>query len=245
MNKKLLVLLICLAGLCGGIFYLQNNSAVIGNNSTNQEEDGANQFVGKIDIKDSPYFKAADFDNMKSGGSLLLLEKFKTHQQKSGYTCGPVACNMVVEYFTGKLEDEFAMGKIMGTNSKTGTTIKGMVNYFEKIGWQVESSENSKAPGNFEDFLKWVDAHLKKGNPIIVENVDWGGHYRVIIGHDNMGTDFVGDDVLIMADPFDTCDHLQDGYVINHAEKFYYMWFDHLLFAKNKQDKPWIIARPK
>ena len=36
---------------------------------------------GQSDVKDSPYFKKVDVYNMKSGGSLLLLEKYKTHQQ--------------------------------------------------------------------------------------------------------------------------------------------------------------------
>ncbi|MFQ9523393.1 MAG: hypothetical protein ACLR2G_07855 [Phascolarctobacterium faecium] len=31
-----------------------------------------------------------------------------------------------------------------------------------------------------------------------------------------------------MADPCDTADHLQDGYVVVPAEKFFYMWFDRI-----------------
>ena len=72
----------------------------------------------------------------------------------------------------------------------------------------------------------------KDNTPIIVENVDWGGHWRVIMGYDSMGTKHTGDDVLFMADPFDTSDHLQDGYNILSAERFFYMWFDSQLFSK-------------
>jgi hypothetical protein len=36
---------------------------------------------------------------------------------------------------------------------------------------------------------------------------DWGGHWQVIIGYDTMGTEVEQDDVLIVADPYDTTDH--------------------------------------
>lgn len=242
--KKALAALLCLGVICSGIFYLKENFGDAEAGEV-QSETGPDVFVGKIDIKDSPYFKAPDFYNMKSEGSLILLEKFKTHQQRSGYTCGPAACAMVIEYFTKERQDEFAMGKVMGTNNTNGTRIKGMVKYFKQIGWQVESSEDFDTPSTYGDFLVFVDKHLKDNTPVIVENVEWGGHYRVIIGHDTMGTKHEGDDVLIMADPFDTCDHIQDGYVIVNAEKFFYMWFDHMLFPKKEQNKPWIVAKPR
>ena len=65
------------------------------------------------------------------------------------------------------------------------------------------------------------------------------------MGYDSMGTAHTGDDVLFMADPFDTSDHLQDGYNILSAERFFYMWFDHQLFKKADQNKQWLIAKPK
>ena len=42
-----------------------------------------------------------------------------------------------------------------------------------------------------------------------------GGHYCVIIGNDNMGTkDYITDNIIILADPFDTTVHMSDGYTI-------------------------------
>jgi hypothetical protein len=78
---------------------------------------------------------------------------------------------------------------------------------------------------------------LQKGIPIIVDNIDWSGHYRVIIGYDTMGDDCFENDVLIMADPYDTTDHLQDGYGIELAARFYYMWFAGDLDANGKRIK--------
>ena len=68
--------------------------------------------------------------------------------------------------------------------------------------------------------------------------------HRLAMG-DTMGTNSPLDDVLIMADPYDTCDHRQDGYTVNNGEKFFSMWFDHSMLPKDQQNQPWIIARPK
>ena len=79
----------------------------------------------------------------------------------------------------------------------------------------------------------------------MVENVEWGGHWRVIIGYDTCGTENTLDDVLIMADSYDTSDHYQDGYAVNNAERFFSMWFDSSMFPKKQRNQPWIIAKPK
>ena len=74
--------------------------------------------------------------------------------------------------------------------------------------------------------------------------MEWGGHWRVIIGYDTMGTETTLDDTLILADPYDTCDHKQDGYVVQNGEKFFAMWFDHSMLPDNQRNQPWIIAHP-
>ena len=58
----------------------------------------------------------------------------------------------------------------------------------------------------------------------MVDWMDWGGHWQVIIGLDTIGTDDPNDDVLIMADPYDTTDHYQDGYYTVPLGRFFYMW---------------------
>ncbi|MCQ2372672.1 MAG: C39 family peptidase [Phascolarctobacterium sp.] len=207
---------------------------------------GAAAHVTKHDIKNSPYFPALDFYNMKSNDHLTILSNFKTYQQTTGYTCGPAAAYMVVEHYLGKCpQTEMEIAKAMDTNNHNGTSVKGMMSYFEKVNWEVHSSTSSKTPKNYDAFVRFVEGNLKQNNPIMVENVEWGGHWRVIIGYDSMGTDYKGDDVLIMADPFDLADHHQDGYNIEPAEKFYYMWFDSQLFSSFEKKNPWLIAKPK
>lgn len=245
-KKALLAACCCLVILGGTNYLLREFNSPIANAMTKQDVSGAAQFVGKHDIKESPYFKHPDFYNMQSSEHLTLLPKFATTQQVTYYTCGPAAANMVVKYYKGKvIDDEMTVAKIMSTSSTVGTNTKGMVKYFEKLGWEVHSSVKDKTPDNYVDFLKFVESNLKNNTPIIVENVDWGGHWRVIIGYDTMGTEHTGDDVLIVADPFDTTDHLQDGYGIVPAERFFYMWFDHQLYSRSEQQRQWLTAKPK
>ena len=63
---------------------------------------------------------------------------------------------------------------------------------------------------------------LEQGKPVIIGWNDWAGHYQVAIGYDNMGTETTADDVVIIADPYDTTDHRQDGYTTLSAERFIY-----------------------
>lgn len=45
----------------------------------------------------------------------------------------------------------------------------------------------------------------------------------------------------IMAAPYDTADHLQDGYTIVPADRFQYLWFDHDLLPQGPRLKQWIM----
>ncbi len=248
--SKTTTLICCLLAIIAGLAWLvQQYDAMpisAGDITGSEATGGAAQFVGKHDIKGSPYFAQPDIYNLQPNENLLILTKFATTQQITPYTCGPAAANMVVAHFKGKvIDDELAVAKIMGTSKSVGTNTKGMCAYFTKLGWEVHSSVKDKTPDNYEDFLAFVRSNLKNNTPIIVENIDWGGHWRVIIGYDSMGTAHTGDDVLLMADPFDTSDHLQEGYNVVPAERFFYMWFDHQLFPKGEQSRQWLTARPR
>ena len=214
-----------------------------------KDEGGAAAVQNQADVKDSPYYKKVDIYNMKSGGSLLILEKYRTYQQHADYTCGPAAALTVVQYFTGKSPDtEMEIAKIMETHpagvKDPGTNTRGMSRYFEQKGWTVKNSLKDGSPETYVKFLDFVDRNLKQGIPIMVENVDWGGHWRVIIGHDSLGDKHGENDVLLLADPYDTSDHSQDGYNIISAERFYYMWFDAHLFREREKNRQWLTAVP-
>lgn len=132
-TKRILLAIVCLLVILGGLNYLLQQSPIPIGTPGSTPAAGAAQFVGKHDIKDSPYFKHPDFYNMQSDEHLTILPKFATTQQITHYTCGPAAANMVVTYYKGKtLDEELAVAKIMGSSKTAGTNTKGMVNYFEK-----------------------------------------------------------------------------------------------------------------
>lgn len=219
--------------------------------------EGASSYDGDGDHYDSPYFKHPDFYNMKSKGSLTIISNFKTYQQTTEYHCGPASALMVLNHYGKTDADELSIGKVMKTHqgagggepkdpTEMGTTVSGVIAYFKSIGWHVESSMKD-APFDEDDtksFKAWVVSKLKANTPIMVEWVDWGGHWQVIIGYDDMGTEDFGDDVLIMADPYDTSDHYQDGYYIVSAERFFYMWFDTYYQPDGQHYMAWVVAKP-
>jgi hypothetical protein len=134
--------------------------------------------------------------------------------------------------------------KEMKTSTTVGTNTANLAKFFEKIGWKVQSSLNSKPIESYADFKNFVEKNLRRGIPILVENVEWGGHWRVIIGYDSMNTDSDLDDVLIFVDPYDTSDHKQDGYTVGNGCRFFSMWYDHALLPKNQRNQPYVIAYP-
>lgn len=197
---------------------------------------GAASYLYKMQHDPSPYFKHPDFYNMNSNESLVILSHFKTYQQTTEYTCGPAAIIMAA-YFRGKELKEFDVAAATGANETSGTFTEQMVNYLKSTGWTVRSSLTEPNIAS----LKFLKNQITQGNPVLVEWVDWAGHWQVVIGYDDMGTiNEEKDDVLIMADPYDTSDHLQDGYYIVPAERFLYMWFDHNLLPEGQRNKQWI-----
>ena len=193
----------------------------------------------------SGYFCHPDFYQAVSQKGLTILPHFKTIQQSTDYTCGPVVIQMVTQYFQGQpLHDEMTTMALVHCKPSKGTSIKNLRGYFRKLDWQVDSSEDSRGPEKPEEFTSFVLQRLRSNTPIMVENVDWGGHWRIIIGYDTMLTPEITDDVIILADPYDLGDQLRDGYVIENAQKFFYMWFSPLTYAPGARYRHWVTARP-
>lgn len=208
--------------------------------------EGASSAPAEINHADSPYFTAPDFYNMKSTKSRTILTHFPTYQQSRENTCGPAAALTVLHYFGKTDETEMSLSAAMKTQPyPIGTNPGDMAAYFKKIGWHVESSLDSPQFDDYISFAEFVQKQLQQNHPIMVENVEWGGHWRVIIGYDTMGTESWLDDVLILADPYDTCDHKQDGYAVQNATKFYAMWFDHSMLPKEQASQPFLLAYPQ
>lgn len=268
MKKRLSVVLLGLTCLLGMsmVSYGRDSNLIPFPEGYDTTTSGASSYEGVGNVTNSVYFPVIDFYNMKSTDSLTLLPKYKTYQQTTEFTCGPVAAMTVLHHFGETNYQELEIAEMMNThkdlnysNKQTpgiadeqgeyGTSTSGMVHFFEEIGWDVTSSltEADELGYTFqqpEDFKNFVLENLKNNTPIMVENIDFGGHWRVIIGYDTMGTDTFSDDVIIMADSYDTSDHFQDGYTYTNAERFFYMWFDSHILPNNQKQQQWLVAKP-
>ena len=200
----------------------------------------------EINHKDSPYFTHPDFYAMKGNSRLVLLHNYPTYQQTTEYTCGPAAAITVLYYYGDKSQDEYTLAKAMKTQPyPIGSNPADMAAGLRALGWKVDSSLEAKPFETYEAFAAFVQENLKAGMPVLVENVEWGGHWRSIIGYDTMGTPSTLDDTLIFADPYDTSDHLQDGYAVGNGERFFYMWFDHSMLPESQRNQPWMVIQRK
>jgi hypothetical protein len=211
-------------------------------------ETGASSYDSYGDHFDSPYFAHPDIYNMESTDTLTVIPNFETYQQTTEYSCGAASALMVLNHYDIQDYDEMEIADMAGVSEETGVGPDGIAGFFKEIGWTVKSSLDFEGDYTFEDttdFQSWLVENLSAGTPIMVDWIDWSGHWQVIIGYDTMGTDDnFGDDVLILADAYDTSDQYQDGYYIFPAERFFYMWEEGSCTGEEPAPQPWVIATP-
>lgn len=211
---------------------------------TLDDGDGADAFAGSLDHPDSAYYVIKDYYNTKSGGSLHILPHFKTYQQTTEYTCGCACALMVLDYYGENSCNEMDICERAGTDDETGTSVEGLVEFFESMGYKTDYNADVEPRfETIEDFEGYVIESLDKGVPIMVDWVDWRGHWQVIIGIDTVGTEDPYDDVLIMADSYDITDHYQDGYYTVPFGRFFDMWREGVCAQKTEPyEQPFVAA---
>ena len=221
---------------------------------TNESEYGAYSYHGCGNHLESEYFKILDVYNMKSNANRSILTNFKTYQQTSEYSSPCSLIIMILTYYGMKAPGERECSVAFGLEPEGGcskdnynrtqvfnkTTIPLFVeqltkNYHLDVLSSQNYTEDTLPFKNELDFCKWLKTNINEGNIIIVLYNDWGGQYAAIIGVDDMGTELTNDDVIILADAYDTTDHLQDGYTIWSLEKFYHLW-QHTVIPFYKDD---------
>ena len=162
----------------------------------------------------------------------LSLLTVKGYQQTEEYTCGPAAVMSLMHYYglLSPLEmtksTELRIAKEMGTSKDVGTSQQQMVNWLKQHGFEVISGKKGT--------LDLLRSHLKKGEPVIIDWFDWGGHWAVAIGYNK--------DLLFLADPYVQHDTVKsiNGIMVFNINRFESMWYDaHLVKGI------YIIAVPK
>lgn len=213
------------------------------------EEYGADSVERDGDHKNSPYFNTLDFYNMKSSDTLTMLTNFKTQQQTSEWSCGVSSALMILNWYDalGTYNEETLAAFRSNGVEPGATSTRQAIEIFEGVGGFDVYSTFDCADNVDEVFtFEYIQKTLADGNPIMVGWNDWGGHWQVIIGYDTMGTETTQDDVLIVADPYDTTDHNQDGYGVYGAERFLYNFTFYNFFEEEElNDMCFIVATPK
>lgn len=205
--------------------------------------DGADSVERQGDHKDSPYFSSVDFYNAEPTDTLTILKNYKTYQQTTEWSCGVAAALTVLQYY-GRLGDwnEESLAALRSDHSSAhpGSCLIQLKEIFDGVGgFTYESVEDYDLE---EITLSMLRGYLKNGIPVLIAWNDWGGHWETLIGYDDMGTETESDDVMIVADPYDTTDHNQDGYGVYGAERFYYNFTMYGFFGENEPNDMVFLA---
>ena len=214
---------------------------------TASDEYGASAFAGSLNHGDSKYYIIHDFYNMTSGDGLHILSNFETYQQTTEYTCGAASALMVLNWFGEKNYDEMQIGDLVEIDTSKGTSVEGMVKFFTELDWDVDyHADTDFRFESIEDAEAYLIETIDAGVPVMADWTDWAGHWQVIIGLDECGTDDPYDDVVILADPYDITDHYQDGYYTFPFGRFFDMWREGPCTQKTEPYwQPFVTARPK
>ena len=212
----------------------------------NPDKNGASSFCGITDHNRSRYYVANDFYNMKSDGSLHILSHFETYQQTKEYTCGAASALMVLNWFGKKKYHETAVAQLVESHPCKGSTVENIADFFDLIGWNVDyHADSDRKFETIEEVEKFFVETIDSGTPIMVDWVDWAGHWQVLIGIDTCNSASPYDDVLIFADPYDVTDHKQDGYYTFPLGRFFGMWREGPCAGKKQPyQQPFVAAWP-
>ena len=223
----------------------------------NNTINGSKALQGLLNHFDSPYFKMVDIYNMESNSNRTIFSKFKTYQQTSEYSAQCAALIMALEYYGDTAPSERQCMAYFGVTDPDNfedsnefyqnLTMGNFEKYINSLGYSTTSNDNyTEELFPYSDsisFSSWVKGILENNETILVNWADWGGTCSVIIGVDTMGHDTPEDHVIILADSYDTCDHLNDGYYIIGLDKFYYNWQYNKLHYFNKENEKYATGR--
>ncbi|MDD5143299.1 C39 family peptidase [Methanoregula sp.] len=188
------------------------------------------------------YYTGIDFDSLETNDHLTAIPLKSIRQQVTNYSCGAVAAMTVMSYYNKPVnntdEGEVLLAHEMypEVSEKTGINPEQMTAWFNRNGWNA-----TWHTGGSRDMLL---SNLKAGIPTIVEWIDWGGHWVVVVGYDTRGTETVWDDVIIFADSVDCHDDRVDGITYANYGQFDAMWFDAHYFPQGMQDRVYVVAVP-
>ena len=198
---------------------------------------------GQYDHTDRNYHKFVDYYNMTSTDTRTILTNYRAFSQTMASSCGICSTFSVLMYYGYDISVYNEISLVEKYETVNNANIKGsgvgssglktMLTAYGFTGVIADSYGRDSYTGpssmNFETydiFIKFVLSKLSNGTPIPISWRPHGGHWEVIIGYDNMGTEYIYDDVIVLADSGDSWDHYQDGYNTYPATLFYRQWYN-------------------
>ncbi|MHB8162931.1 MAG: C39 family peptidase [Methanoregula sp.] len=188
------------------------------------------------------YYTGIDFDTLKSNDHLTVIPLKGYRQQVTNYSCGAAAAMTVMSWYRNPInntdadEERVAREMYINVSEKTGINPEQLASWFNRQGMNA-----SWGTGGTREMLR---TNLKNGVPTMVEWMDWGGHWVVVVGYDTRGTETVWDDVIIFADSVDCHDDRVDGITYANYGQFDAMWFDAHYFPENMRERAYVVAVP-
>ena len=181
------------------------------------------------------YYKINDFYNMGSEGSRVLLPNYTILQQTMASSCGICAVGSMLKYYGYNVSEsyyDFELSYLNVYEGISGSSIKGVGSdaethqkALEQLGYRSKGTHSPRYETpeftSYESYMAFLRSNLSAGRPIAIATAMGSGHFMTAIGLDDMGTDYIYDDVIICADPCDYWDGYQDGYCTYSAYKFY------------------------
>ena len=173
---------------------------------------------------------AANYYEMKPSPWYVSLG-VRGYQQTTDYTCAPAAVMSLLHWY--KLlpdkelnaQTEMRIAREMGTRDmqspQPGTTTEDIVKWLDSNGFVVLAGQDGT--------VDLVRSYLNKGIPVLVEWIDWGGHWVVATGyHAAYESPAKGPDTIFFADPASHWSNPNnpDGISSFNAWRFRDMWFD-------------------
>jgi ABC-type bacteriocin/lantibiotic exporter with double-glycine peptidase domain len=149
-----------------------------------------------------------------------------SYQQEKDHTCGQAATRTLLELWKLPVPSEAELEREMGSTEKCGTSFAAMVEALRKRGLVVKHGTDGT--------LELLRRSIAEGIPVVVQWIDWGGHWVVVVGYDTKGTAAGDDDELWLADPWDRVDGERDGLTVFNAERFDSMWFGEMCLNNGK-----------
>lgn len=142
---QVLAVLACVPLTMGGfqtqsVFGAQKPKPVTIPGEDYDKDGGADAAQEKGDNPNSRFYGNPDFYNMKSGGTLTIIPNYKTMQQTTEYTCGPVSALMALEHFglRGELTEwDIAIATDTSVDHDTQGALPGSADDYGEIGCYV------------------------------------------------------------------------------------------------------------